>query len=137
MSSLTGLPEIGPVLARHLIAIGITDADQLRQAGAEEAFLRIRADLDPDACSHELMALKAAIQGIRTTALDPTSWVMHEPCSRAHERQFHPCRHHRTWLGDPNLECTDPWLLRDPVEARRRASARRRPRRPGAWAYSP
>ena len=73
MSSLTDLPEIGPVLARHLIAVGITDADQSRQAGAEEAFLRIRADVDPEACSHELMALEAAIQGVRTTALDPTT----------------------------------------------------------------
>jgi len=69
-SDLTSLPEIGPVVAGWLTAVGITDAAQLRACGAEAAFLRIRGDLDPGACVHLLLALEAAIQGVRTTALD-------------------------------------------------------------------
>jgi len=72
MSNLTTLPEIGPKVAGWLEAVGITDADQLRACGAEEAFLRIRAELDPGACFHLLLALEAAIQGVRTPALNPT-----------------------------------------------------------------
>lgn len=83
MSSLTDLPEIGPVIAKHLVAVGITDADELRRLGAKEAFLRIRDDLDPDACVHMLQALEAGIQGVRTTGLDPATkqelnaWLRH------------------------------------------------------------
>jgi len=71
MSDLTKLPEIGPVLAAHLIAVGIPDAKTLRQVGSHEAFLRIRAQRDPGACLHLLMALEAGTQGVRTTALTP------------------------------------------------------------------
>ena len=71
MSHLTTLPEIGPKVAGWLDAVGIADADQLRTCGAEEAFLRIRAELDPGACFHLLLALEGAIQGVRTPALDP------------------------------------------------------------------
>ncbi|MDR3202805.1 MAG: TfoX/Sxy family protein, partial [Bifidobacteriaceae bacterium] len=42
MSDLTDLPEIGPVAAGHLVAVGIGDAETLREVGAREAFRRIR-----------------------------------------------------------------------------------------------
>jgi len=71
MSDLTALPEIGPVVAGQLIAVGIENAGQLRACGAADAFMRIRTELDPGACIHLLLALEAAIQGVRTTALDP------------------------------------------------------------------
>jgi len=71
MSDLTALPEIGPVVAGLLTTVGITTADQLRACGAEDAFLRIRTELGPGACFHLLLALEAAIQGVRTPALDP------------------------------------------------------------------
>ena len=71
MSDLTALPEIGPVVAGQLTAVGITSADHLRASGAQDAFWRIRTELDPGACFHLLLALQAAIQGVRTPALDP------------------------------------------------------------------
>jgi len=73
LTALTALPEIGPVVARQLHAVGITGPDQLRACGARDAFWRIRTELDPGACFHLLLALEAAIQGLRTTALDPTA----------------------------------------------------------------
>ena len=72
LTPLTALPEIGPVVAGRLHAVGITDPVQLRACGARNAFWRIRTELDPGACFHLLLALEAAIQGVRTTALDPT-----------------------------------------------------------------
>ncbi|MDR0592059.1 MAG: TfoX/Sxy family protein [Bifidobacteriaceae bacterium] len=50
MSDLTALPEIGTVLAGHLAAVGIPNADTLRDVGAREAFLRIRTRVDRGAC---------------------------------------------------------------------------------------
>ena len=56
MERLTDLPNIGPVLAGNLEKIGVTEPEQLRELGAEEAFLRIRAQADPAACLHKLEA---------------------------------------------------------------------------------
>ena len=53
---LTGLPNIGTVLAENLRRVGITSAEELRAAGACEAWLRIRAQVDPGACFHQLTA---------------------------------------------------------------------------------
>ena len=71
MAELIGLPEIGPVTARQLIAVGITSADELRAVGAKEALLRIRAECDPGACLNMLTGLEAATRGVRANALDP------------------------------------------------------------------
>ena len=71
MAELISLPEIGPVSARQLIAVGITSADELRAVGAKEALLRIRAECDPGACLNMLMGLEAATRGVRASALDP------------------------------------------------------------------
>ena len=68
---LTDLPNIGPVLADNLRRVGITSAEDLRAAGAQDAFLRIRAQVDPTACFHQLTALAGAELGIRKTALTP------------------------------------------------------------------
>ena len=69
--NLTDLPNIGPVLAGHLRSAGIETAEQLREAGAEEAFLRIRASSDPTCCLHALEALAGAVEGVRKSALPP------------------------------------------------------------------
>ena len=66
---MTDLPNIGPVLAGNLERIGVTGADQLRELGAEEAFLRIRAQADPTACLHQLEALVGAVEGVRKNLL--------------------------------------------------------------------
>ena len=71
MEKLTDMPNIGPKLAGHLTRAGIESPDQLRQAGAEEAFLRIRAKVDSTACLHELEALAGAAEGVRTSLLPP------------------------------------------------------------------
>ena len=69
--TLSELPNIGPVLAEHLRAAGIETAEQLREMGAEEAFLRIRRTVKPDACLHELEAIAGAAAGVRKAQLPP------------------------------------------------------------------
>ena len=64
MSKLSDLPNIGPKLAGHLEKAGIGTPEQLRELGAEEAFLRIRTAAAPDACLHELEALAGAVAGV-------------------------------------------------------------------------
>lgn len=71
MEKLTDLPNIGPVLAGNLERAGIETPDQLRQAGAEEAFLRIRTQVDAAACLHQLEALAGAAAGVRKSLLPP------------------------------------------------------------------
>jgi len=71
MEKLTDLPNIGPKLAEHLTRAGIRTPDQLRQTGAEEAFLRIRTQVDATACLHELEALAGAVEGVRKSLLPP------------------------------------------------------------------
>ena len=70
MEKLTDLPNIGPRLAERLTQAGIWTPDQLRETGAEEAFLRIRTQLDAAACLHALEALAAAA-GVRKSLLPP------------------------------------------------------------------
>lgn len=57
---LTDLPNIGPVLAGNLKKIGVDTPEQLRELGAERAFLKIRGQVDPGACLHQLEALAGA-----------------------------------------------------------------------------
>ncbi len=64
MSELSDLPNVGRVLEENLLAIGIETPEQLRQTGAEEAFLRIRLQRDPGACLHMLYGIQGAILGI-------------------------------------------------------------------------
>ena len=71
MEKLTDLPNIGPKLAEHLTKAGVETPEQLRQMGAEEAFLRIHAQVDPTACLHELEALAGAVEGVRKSLLPP------------------------------------------------------------------
>ena len=69
MSELTALPNIGKVLEGNLIGIGIETPEQLRNAGAREVFLRIRAQVDSGACLHMLYGIQGAIEGIPYKAL--------------------------------------------------------------------
>lgn len=61
---LTDLPNIGPVLERNLQTIGIDTPEALRKVGAEEAWLRIRLNVDGGACLHQLQALAGAVAGV-------------------------------------------------------------------------
>ena len=69
MERLTDLPNIGPKLADNLNKISVTSPEQLRSMGAEEAFLRIRAQVDPTACLHQLEALAGAAEGVKKSLL--------------------------------------------------------------------
>ena len=68
---LTGLPNIGTVLAENLRRVGITSAADLRSVGACEAWLRIRPQMDPGACFHQLTALAGAEMGLPKKELPP------------------------------------------------------------------
>lgn len=69
MEKLTDLPNIGPKLAENLNKIGVDTPEQLRELGAEEAFVRIRAQVDPTACLHQLEALAGAEEGVKKSLL--------------------------------------------------------------------
>jgi len=64
MIPLSILPNIGKVLEQKLKEVGISSQEELKNAGAENALLRIRA-IDDTACFNMLCALEGAIQGIR------------------------------------------------------------------------
>lgn len=67
--SLTDLPNVGPKLAENLRRVGLETPEDFRAAGAREAFLRIRARVDPAACFHQLTALAGAELGIPKKAI--------------------------------------------------------------------
>jgi DNA transformation protein len=71
--SLTDLPNVGRVLASNLEAVGVHTPEQLRQLGAKEAFIRIRATVDSGACLHMLYGLEGAIEGVPDTQLSDAS----------------------------------------------------------------
>ena len=64
MNELYWLPNIGKILEEKLKVAGITIAEQLREAGAENAFQKLSTD-DSAACLNLLCALEGAFQGIR------------------------------------------------------------------------
>lgn len=69
--NLTSLPNIGPVLAQNLLAVGIETPEALKTVGAEEAWLRIRLKVDAGACLHQLQALAGAVAGVPKKDLSP------------------------------------------------------------------
>nr|WP_325183009.1 TfoX/Sxy family DNA transformation protein [uncultured Oscillibacter sp.] len=62
--TLTDLPNVGPKLAENLRRVGLETPEAFRAAGAREAFLRIRTQVDPTACFHKLTALAGAELGV-------------------------------------------------------------------------
>ena len=68
---LTELPNVGPVLAHNLQAVGIETPEGLRKIGAEEAWLRIRLQVDDGACFHQLQAIAGAAAGVPKKDLPP------------------------------------------------------------------
>lgn len=65
---LQSLPNIGPDTASQLHVAGIDTEDQLREAGTEEVFIRLKT-IFPDSCIHRLMAIDGAIKGISSQNL--------------------------------------------------------------------
>ncbi len=64
MGALADLPNVGKVLESNLLKIGVETPEQLREMGAEEVLLRIRAQADPEACLHMLYGIQGAIDGV-------------------------------------------------------------------------
>lgn len=69
--TLTDLPNVGPKLEENLRRVGLETPESFRAAGAREAFLRIRAQVDSTAYFHQLTALAGAELGIPKKALPP------------------------------------------------------------------
>lgn len=68
MNELSKLPNIGKKLEEQFIQIGINTADELKETGAKEAWLKIQA-IDESACINRLLALEGAIEGVKKTLL--------------------------------------------------------------------
>lgn len=60
---LKELPNLGTYGVSQLEQAGITTAEELRDVGAEKAWLRIRG-FDSGACLHLLYGLEGAVRGI-------------------------------------------------------------------------
>ncbi len=71
MANLTDLPNIGAVAAEALKQVGGETPEQLREIGAQEAWLRIRTQVDHGSCLHMLQGLEGAVEGIRKSQLSP------------------------------------------------------------------
>lgn len=61
---LLSMPNIGPVLAYKLAAIGIDSPDKLLNREAKQVFLELRA-YDREVCLCTLYALEGAIRNVR------------------------------------------------------------------------
>jgi len=72
MAAVETLPNIGKELGQRLRKVGIETSEELRKVGDAAAFLRMRADLPEDACSHTRLALAGAVRGVRWHSLDKT-----------------------------------------------------------------
>lgn len=68
---LTDLPNIGPMLAKNLCAIGVETPEALQEMGPEQAWLRIRLQVDSGACLHQLQALAGAVENVSKKDLTP------------------------------------------------------------------
>lgn len=71
MGELSKLLNIGEKVELQLNQIGIFTYEELKAAGAENAWLKIQ-EIDSTACIHRLLALEGAIQGMKKTLLPET-----------------------------------------------------------------
>ena len=70
ITDLLQQPNIGKDTATKLVQVGINSYAELKEAGTEQAFLRLQT-LDPGACIQLLFGLEGAIEGIPYTQLSP------------------------------------------------------------------
>ena len=68
MGELSELPNIGKEVERQLNKVGIFTYNELKDIGAEQAWLKIQ-EIDTSACIHRLLALEGAIEGVKKTEL--------------------------------------------------------------------
>lgn len=65
LENLCNLPNIGKVLAKKLISVGITNENELKDIGSENAIIKIASLENHGACINMLYALEGAVKGIR------------------------------------------------------------------------
>ena len=65
MTPLTDSPNIGKTLSEKLEVIGITNLEELKKTGSEEAISQLAARDWDGVCLLMLYALEGAVQGIR------------------------------------------------------------------------
>ena len=68
MGQLSKLPNIGKEVERQLNQVGINTYEELKDLGAEKAWLKIQ-EIDESACIHRLLALEGALNGIKKSQL--------------------------------------------------------------------
>jgi len=68
MGELSKLPNIGPVVEKQLIEVGINTFEELKEIGSKEAWLKIQA-IDSSACINRLCGLGGALYGVRWHSL--------------------------------------------------------------------
>lgn len=68
MGQLSELLNIGKDTERQLNEVGIRSFEELKELGAEQAWLKIQ-EIDESACIHRLLGLEGAIQGVKKTLL--------------------------------------------------------------------
>lgn len=68
MGELSKLFNIGKEIESQLNKVGIFTYDELKDIGAEQAWLKIQ-EIDDSACIHRLLALEGAIQCVKKAAL--------------------------------------------------------------------
>ena len=71
MGKLSELPNIGKEIESQLNKVGIFTYDELKDIGAEQAWIKIQ-EIDASACIHRLLALEGAIHGVKKAALPKT-----------------------------------------------------------------
>ena len=68
MSELASMINIGNEMAKKLVSVGIDSPEKLIEAGAKDAFLRLK-QIYPNVCLVHLYALEGAIQNIEFNSL--------------------------------------------------------------------
>lgn len=68
MAELTSMRNIGKEMERKLLSVGICSAEELKQAGSREAFVRLKIRY-PNVCLVHLYALQGAIDGVEYNRL--------------------------------------------------------------------
>lgn len=68
MGELSKLHNIGKEIERQLNEVGIFTYDELKEIGAEQAWLKIQ-EIDDSACINRLLGLEGAICGVKKIAL--------------------------------------------------------------------
>jgi DNA transformation protein len=61
--------NIGPVLTRRLLAVGVTTLDEVRDRGAIEVWQLIADTAEGNERAHMLLALEGALRGQRWTSI--------------------------------------------------------------------